>query len=69
MSEGKFRVLIGNQWRPVTCDGDVLDEYLEAEGIEQPDSDRFTLPMIVTSLTSVKDASLLQTVAAFPFPA
>lgn len=69
MSEGKFRVLIGHQWNPVTLDGDVLDESLEAVGIEQPDSDSFTLPMKGTSLTSVKDSSLLQTVAAFPLPA
>lgn len=68
MSEGKFRVLIGYQWHPVPWDGDVLDESLEAEGIEQPDSDSFTLPMIETSMTSVKDSSLLKTVVAFPFP-
>lgn len=53
MSAGKFRVLIGNQWHPVTWNEDVLDEYLEGKGIEQTDSDKSTLPMIVTSMTSV----------------
>ena len=44
VSAVKVRALLGKEWDPVTWDGDVWEDAIEAENFEPSDSQGFSLP-------------------------